>query len=104
MRGLELFGAPGVIRTPDLLVRSHDRTLNQQLAALPNNAQDQAFSNTSGARLVKLINAAMHGVGILLGIPESIPKRGPKGISERCRVYNPNLPALFSRNRLPSLM
>jgi hypothetical protein len=43
---------------------------------------------TSGGSLVTMINAAMQGVGILLGIPEPI--------------YRPSFPALFSRNKLPS--
>src|SRR5271155_1880634 len=32
---VDFCGAPGVIRTPDLLVRSHCRAINHRLAALP---------------------------------------------------------------------
>lgn len=62
------------------------------------NAQDQAFSNTPWSRLVKLINTAMHGVGILLGIPELIQKHCQSGLrTSDCSFCNPSFPALFSR-------
>ena len=63
-----------MIRTPDLLVRSHCRARDHGLAALPTFTHERAFSITSTARRVSLTSAAMQGVGILLGIPPDLYK------------------------------
>jgi hypothetical protein len=80
-------GAPGVIRTPDLLVRSHCCARNHRLAALRTFAQECSFSITSPDFRASLNSAAMQGVGILLGI--------------HLAAWQRNTPADLSCQRLP---